>query len=91
MAQRTLRVQPLKLTEQHQWPARMPREGTLAVELASNLLVPDKKIPLSDAQFEHVFAPNISRGADVSDNYRATFCTVRSRTFSCARLRVVWP
>jgi hypothetical protein len=71
-------LQPLKLTEGMQWPSRMPREGRLEVDFKSNLPVADKKIPVSEEQFEHVFRPNLAREADVSDTDRATFCEART-------------
>ena len=79
-------MQPLRLAASMQWPARMPREGRLQVTLKSALSVADKKIPLSEPQFEHVFRPNISPAADVSDAYRATFCTVRPPCPTAAKL-----
>jgi hypothetical protein len=69
-------VQPFKLTPQLKWPTRMPREGNLEVQFQTSLPVADKKIPLLDDCFEHIYGPNLSAEADVSDSFRATFCEV---------------
>jgi hypothetical protein len=69
-------VQPFKLTPQLKWPARMPREGKLEVQFQTSLPVADKKIPLLDDDFDHVYGSNLSADAEVSDTFRATFCEV---------------
>ena len=70
-------MQPLKLTEAHGWPARMPREGTLEVDFRTSQIVADKRIPLAPSQFEHVFVSNLAPEAEVSDAHRTNFCQAR--------------
>ena len=78
-------MQPFKLSPLLGWPARMPREGTLEVVFQSARQVADKKIPLLDRDFEHIYRPNLAAAADVTDQFRATFCAVRCCFLVAAR------
>lgn len=69
-------MQVLNLTAAMQWPERMPRTGILVVDFNTQLIVPDKRVPVQDSQFQHIFDPNLSPKADVSDSFKAAFCHV---------------
>jgi hypothetical protein len=83
LLERQIAAQTFHLTEQLKWPARMPREGTLEVDFHSKQNIPDTKIPVSDAQFEHLCSSNLSEAANVSDTFRVTFSAVCSICISC--------
>jgi hypothetical protein len=54
----------------------MPRSGMLVVDFQTQLIIPDKRVPVLDDQIEHIFASHLSSQADVTDSFKAAFCQV---------------
>jgi hypothetical protein len=71
-------MQPLQLTAAMQWPERMPRAGLLVVDFQTQLIIADKRVPVLDEQIQHIFGPNLSSQAGVTDAFKAAFCHVRT-------------
>ena len=71
-----------------QWAERMPRVGLLVVDFHTQLIVADKRVPVTDSQFEHIFQPNLAPNADVTDAFKAAFCHVRT---TASRILLILP
>ena len=68
--------------------------GVLVVDFFTHLIVADKRVPVTDSQFAHIFQPNLAPNADVPDAFKAAFCHVRPVLLpslcQCSVLKCSW-